>query len=61
MEHTKNLETFKRIESSLTNKCRHRDDKTSGPAADACDVPPYIISRTGAKITGASAIQLVNW
>ena len=28
---------------------------------DTGDIPPYIIQSTGAKITGASAIQLVNW
>ena len=57
----KNLDTFKRIEDSLTSKCRSRDEKVPGVASDTCDILPYIISSTGAKITGASAIQLINW
>ena len=38
-----------------------REDTVHERVEELGDIPPYIIQSTGAKITGASAIQLVNW
>ena len=37
-----------------------RENITHERLEDMGDIPPYTIESTGAKITGASAIQLVN-